>query len=104
MSGQRRRLLQIKGWLHHIANAEPGAALQVGVHYDHGCGWRVYQAIGGKALALRPADALTFADVYDEMRRKVGPSALDDTLGRVRELAHDAARRNAAKEKPVATH
>lgn len=101
MSGKIKRMLQIKGWLLHIANAEPGSALQVGIHYDHGCGWRVYQAIGGRALALRPPDALVFADVYDEMRAKVGPSPLDATLGRVRALAQEAARKNAARERPT---
>lgn len=100
MSGKRKRLLQIKGWLQHIAEAPSGSALEVGLVWDHGCGWRVYQKIAGKVLALRPPDALRFADVYDEMRARHGDVGLDDTLGRVRGLAADAVAKNQSGERP----
>jgi hypothetical protein len=104
MSGKRKRLLQIKGWLLHISTAPPGSALQVGIHYDHGTGWRVYQSIAGRSLALRPPDALIFAEIVDDMRQKPGwaESGFEATLGRVRALAVEAAQKNRMGVKPEA--
>lgn len=101
MSGKHRRMLQIKGWLQHIAEAPPGSSLEVGIVWDHGCGWRIYQKMAGKVLALRPVDALHFADVFDEMRaRHPGLATLDDTLGQVRRHALDAIEKTKAGERP----
>jgi hypothetical protein len=106
VSGKRKRMAQIGGWLAWIAAAPPGSAFQVGIHYDHGCGWRVYQSIAGRSLALRPVDAFVFADVVDDMRTKPGwaESGFEDTLGKFRAFAEEAAQKNRDGVLPPTSH
>lgn len=81
-------------WMHHIARADVDDVFEVGLMYDAGNGWRVYQRIGEKGLALSPDAARRMATIYDRLawmpQNKEVAGSMADSLGRLRELADEA--------------
>lgn len=98
---QRKTLMQ---WLAHIAAAPDGTNLEVGLMYDSENGWRVYQRLGDKALALDPEGARKMAAAYDKIGSQPEwrdiKTGLESTLGDLRSLAAEADQKNAAGEIP----
>jgi hypothetical protein len=101
MSSARKALAQ---WVRHIERAGAGASFEVGLVYDPESGWRVYQRIGDKGLALSPQHARGIAEAYDQISRRPEwrnvAHGLDDTLGALRLLADEAEQKNRNKVIP----
>lgn len=87
-------------FMNHILAAPEGSNLTVGLTWDQVNGWRVYQQIGDKALAMAPDGARKLADSYDKVGARPewrGAShGLEETLGALRPLADEADEKNRA--------
>lgn len=88
-------------FMNHILTAPEGSNLTVGLTWDQANGWRVYQQIGDKALAMAPDAARKLAASFD----KIGAQpewrgvrhGLEQTLAALRPLADEADQKNLDK-------
>lgn len=91
-------------FMNHILASPAGSDLEVGLTWDASKGWRVYQRIGDKAMAMDPAGARKLAASYDKVAalpewRGVS-QGLSGTLGELRALADEAEQKNRDKIVP----
>jgi hypothetical protein len=94
----------VRQFLSHIMAAPPGSNLEVGLTWDAKNGWRVYQRIGDKALAMAPGAARSLAETFDKVGArpewKSAAAGLAGTLGELRPLADEADQKNRDKIVP----
>lgn len=94
----------LRKFLDHVSRAQPGDALEVGLTYDAENGWRVYQRIGDKALAMDPKHARGLHAAYERLASKPewvsAARGLMNTLGELRLLADEADQKNRDKVVP----
>lgn len=94
----------LRKFLDHVERSNPRDLFEVGLTWDDRNGWRVYQRIGDKALAMGPAEARRLADHYDKLgatpQWQEVARGLVDTLGSLRTMADEADQKNISKEIP----
>ena len=87
----------LRKWLRHIESST-GEQLETGLTWDQENGWRVYQRIGDKALAMAPAEARKIGAIYDKLGKlpewRHAAADLANTLGGLKELADEADAKN----------
>lgn len=91
-------------FMNHMMRAPTGADFQVGLMYDAENGWRVYQAIDGKALAMAPKQARGLHDTYAKMAQrpewKAISASMAGTWSAFKTLADEADEKNRNKVVP----
>lgn len=94
----------MRRFMAHIAAAPEGARFEVGVMYDAGRGWRVYQRIGDVGLSMAAADARGLVRTFEQQAAKPQwRAAAEDLRGLFAEMkacADDVDRKNRAGVKP----
>lgn len=85
-------------FMSHILTAPEGSDFEVGLTWDQANGWRVYQRVGDKALAMAPDAARKMAATYEKVGARPEwrgtAHGLEDTLGALRPLADEAEQKN----------
>lgn len=88
----------LRKFLNHVAASPEGSDLEVGLTWDAGNGWRVYQRIGEKALAMAPDGARKMAASFEAVGARPewrgAAHGLERTLGALRPLADEAEQKN----------
>lgn len=91
-------------FMNHIAAAPVGAEFEVGLIYDAKDGWRVYQRIGDKALAMDPKQSRGLYNTYAKMAQrpewKAIAASMADTWEQFNTLADEADEKNRNKIVP----
>lgn len=85
-------------FMRHIESAPPGAPFEIGLTYDVKSGWRVYQRIGDKAMAMDPKTSRGLHATYEKMARrpewKAIAASMADTWQAFKTLADEADQKN----------
>ncbi len=91
-------------FMKHIMDAPAGSNFEIGLTYDIENGWRVYQRIGDKALAMVPAQArglhATYAKMAQRPEWKKIAASMADTWESFKTLADEADEKNRNKIVP----
>ena len=94
----------LRKWLAHIERSPAGTYFEVGLTWDQVNGWRVFQRMGDKGLAMAPAEARKLGDIYHKVGKRPEWRGVTDTmietLGALRPLADEAEQKNRDKVVP----
>lgn len=92
-------------FMKHILAAPEGADFEVGLTWDKDNGWRVYQRVGDKGMAMDPMTALGLATTFDKLavqpEWRAIATDMAGTLGALRTLANEAVQKNRDKIIPA---
>lgn len=91
-------------FMNHMMSAPPGAPFEVGLIYDPKEGWRVYQRIGDKAIAMAPKQSRGLYETYSKMAQRPEWKAIAVSMADIWEafktLADEADEKNRDKVVP----